>query len=126
MNADRLLRLLLKVLAAYYVVTGLSPLISMKAFEMITGPKTDDWLVHMVGLLAATIGVTLRVGAREEKPSGTMVLLAVLSAASFTAIDVVYALRGVISKVYLLDAALEVPLALALLFVWYRREGDRA
>ncbi|MGH7661110.1 MAG: hypothetical protein ACRENA_09390 [Vulcanimicrobiaceae bacterium] len=49
-------RRVLKLQAGYYIATGIWPLLSMRSFEAITGPKTDRWLVRMVGLLAATIG----------------------------------------------------------------------
>lgn len=78
----------------------------MRSFEAVTGPKTDDWLVHMVGLLTAAIAVTIwpRAG-RVATPVHT---LAVWAAASYLVIDVVYAALGVISPIYLLDAAGEL------------------
>ena len=47
--------------SAYYILTGLWPLVHFASFELVTGPKTDDWLVRMVGLLVVLIGVTLAV-----------------------------------------------------------------
>ena len=47
--------------ATYYILTGLWPLVHFSSFELVTGPKTDDWLVRMVGLLVVLIGVTLAV-----------------------------------------------------------------
>lgn len=92
---------------AYYVATGLWPLLSMRSFEAVTGPKVDKWLVQMVGLLAATIGTTLLIGARKERLDDAVVALAVGSAASFAAIDVVHAARRRISPIYLGDAVVE-------------------
>lgn len=115
-----MLRLVLRVQAVFYVLTGLWPLVSMRSFELVTGPKTDDWLVNMVGLLAATIGVVLWTGARAERPVGAVVLLGALSAASFAAIDVRYALPGQIRAIYLLDAVGEVALILLIAVGWYR------
>ncbi|MBV8580277.1 MAG: hypothetical protein JOZ86_06540, partial [Candidatus Eremiobacteraeota bacterium] len=43
----------LRVMAAYYLATGLWPLLDMRSFELVTGRKTDRWLVKMVGALAA-------------------------------------------------------------------------
>jgi hypothetical protein len=48
----------------YYILTGLWPVVSMQSFELVTGPKTDDWLVQTVGLLLAVIGMTLLARAR--------------------------------------------------------------
>jgi hypothetical protein len=110
-----LLRVILRVQAAFYVLTGVWPLISVESFEWITGPKTDDWLVHTVGLLLMGIGLTLWVGARAAKPDSAIVLLAAATAASLAAIDLTYALSGRISAIYLLDAAVEVLLLLAII-----------
>ena len=98
-------RAALQLQAAYYIGTGLWPLASRRAFEAVTGPKTDWWLVQMVGLLAATIGVSLSAGAREEPPSAPTRTLALLSALAFAGIDITYALRRRISPIYLADAA---------------------
>lgn len=107
------LRILLTAQGIYYVLAGIWPLVSLSTFESVTGPKTDDWLVHTVGVLAAVIGATLLSGAR--RPSRVVVTLAVLSALGFAAIELVYALAGVISSIYLADAAVELALATGLL-----------
>jgi hypothetical protein len=121
------LRVALHGQAAYYVLAGLWPLISLDAFERVTGPKTDEWLVYMVGLLAVAVGLTLGVGARPARPAGAIVVLAAGSASSFAWIDLRYALSGRIEPIYLLDAGVEVGLLLALLVGWLqvRRTGDR-
>lgn len=115
-----MLRVILRVQAAFYVLTGAWPLINVESFEWITGPKTDDWLVHTVGLLLMGIGLTLWVGARSAKPDSAIVLLAAATAASLAAIDLTYALTGRISAIYLLDAAVEVVLLLAIIVSWLR------
>jgi energy-converting hydrogenase Eha subunit E len=115
-----MLRVVLRAQAMFYLLTGLWPLASLSTFEAVTGPKTDDWLVHMVGLLAASIGVTLWIGAKAAKPAGAVIFLAAASAASFAAIDLTYALSERISDVYLLDAAAEIVLLPALAGGWLR------
>jgi hypothetical protein len=108
-------RLLLAAQGVYYVLTGLWPLASMSAFEAVTGFKTDDWLVKMVGVLAAVIGATLLLGMRRDPPHREVLFLAVAAALGFAAIDVIYTLNGTIRMVYLGDAAVELVLAGALL-----------
>ena len=108
-------RAALHVQAAYYIATGVWPLMSRRAFERVTGPKADWWLVQMVGLLAVSAGATLAVGARDERPSAATRTLGVLCALSFAGIDTVHALRGRISKIYLADALVELVLAAAIL-----------
>jgi len=102
-----LTRLVLSCQAAYYLVTGIWPVISLRTFEAVTGPKADGWLVRMVGLLAAVIGATIGVAARRGQRTPELLVLAFGSALAFAAIDLVYALGGVISAIYLADAALQ-------------------
>lgn len=92
---------------AMNVVSGLWPIVHMKSFEAVTGRKHDKWLVRTTGALIAVIGVELLRSSRK-KPART---LGALTALSLAAIDVVYATRGRISKVYLVDAALELGIA---------------
>jgi hypothetical protein len=89
----------------YFLATGIWPLLSMRTFEAVTGPKVDRWLVKTVGVLVAVIGVSLLADAR--RPSRGSQVLGVGSAAALGGVDVVYSLRGRISKIYLLDAVLE-------------------
>lgn len=105
----------LMAMAAYYITTGAWPIVHLRSFEAVTGPKTDRWLVKMVAALAVGNGIALAVGARREKPSAETVALAVCSALAFTAIDVVYVTRGWILPIYLGDAAVELGLAAAIL-----------
>jgi hypothetical protein len=93
--------------AIYFLTTGIWPLVSMRTFEKVTGPKVDEWLVRMVGLLAATIGVGLSVGARRDPRAPEIRTMGLLSALSFGAVDIYYVLRRRISPVYLLDAVAE-------------------
>ena len=114
---------LLAFQSGYYGVTGIWPILHLPSFEAITGPKIDDWLVHMVGLLAAAIGVVLGVAtARNKVRSPEVVLLAATSAAAFAAIDLWYGSSGRISPVYLADGGLQVCLIGGLLLT--RRTTD--
>jgi hypothetical protein len=102
-------------MAAYYVVTGAWPIVHMRSFEAITGPKNDKWLVNMVGALAVANGIALAFGARRETVSEETIVLAACSATAFAAIDLVYVSRGTIHPIYLGDAAVELALAAAIM-----------
>jgi small-conductance mechanosensitive channel len=95
----------------YYLATGVWPLLHMSTFLLVTGPKTDLWLVNTVGVLVAVVGVVLISAAWRVNITGDIALLAVGSALGLAAIDLVYALSDRISDVYLLDAAAEIGLA---------------
>ncbi|HLL24652.1 MAG TPA: hypothetical protein VK427_21115 [Kofleriaceae bacterium] len=95
----------------FYVATGLWPIIHLRSFEKVTGPKVDKWLVRTFGGLVAAVGVTLISGAFEKRPSRALEVLGLSSALALGAADLIYALRGRISKAYLGDAAAEGAIA---------------
>ena len=106
---------------AYYAATGLLPFGSRRAFEAVTGSKTEWWLVQTVGLLVTVVGGALISGATRRTTSPELLGIAAGSAASLAAIDVVYVARGRIAPSYLVDAAVQVGLLGALA----RRVGRR-
>ena len=107
--------------ALYYLITGIWPVVSLQSFELVTGEKTDDWLVQTVGVLAAAIGAALFVGIRNQPPNRETFTLAILSAAGFAAVDVVFVVEGVISRIYLVDAAIQGAILVGLLAAWWVR-----
>ena len=104
---ERLLPWLATCHAVYYALTGVWPLVSIRTFMAVTGPKTDVWLVKTVGLLVTAIGAAIGVAAWGGRFTPEVFVLAVGSAAALGAIDVYYHGRGVIARIYLLDAAAE-------------------
>ncbi|MFL5640847.1 MAG: hypothetical protein ACJ771_00725, partial [Chloroflexota bacterium] len=54
--------------SAYYLVTGAAPFVSMRAFEAVSGPKRDHWLVRTVGMLALGFGGVLARDAARRRP----------------------------------------------------------
>jgi hypothetical protein len=104
--------------AGYYVVTGVWPILHVRSFMAVTGPKTDVWLVKTVGALIAVVGAALGLAAWRQAVTPEVILLAVGSAAALGFVDVYYPLRGVIPRVYLLDAAAEAVLIAAWAVAW--------
>jgi hypothetical protein len=101
-------RRILRLQAAYYGITGMLPLLSMPLFEAITGPKRDRWLVQMVGLLAASIGLSLWLSSLAESDESASLVLSCSSALAFAGIDVTHVCRRRISPIYLADAGIEL------------------
>lgn len=99
--------------AAYYLASGAWAVAHRRSFEAVTGGKTDYWLVRTVGLLAAAIGGSLLVAARQERPSPEAVSLAVAAGTAFSLVDVVGVSCRKLRPVYLGDAALHLALAAA-------------
>jgi hypothetical protein len=106
---------------AYYLATGIWPILHMRSFERVTGPKTDRWLVCTVGVLVSVIGGTLLAAARRDRETREIELLATGSAIGLAAVETVTALRGRIAPIYLADAALQGVLAAARLVRRARR-----
>jgi len=103
---------LAKAQGAYYAATGVWPLLHMRSFLAVTGPKTDLWLVQTVGALVTCIGGQLMLSAADKAHTDRLKPLAAASAAALAAVDVIHVARRRISPVYLLDAAAEIALAL--------------
>jgi hypothetical protein len=103
-------RLVALVQGLYFLLTGLWPLFGVDSFQAVTGRKMDLWLVYAVGSLVAVIGAALLVGVARRRVTAEVAVLAIGSALALTLIDVIFVARGVISWVYLLDAAAEVVL----------------
>jgi hypothetical protein len=91
----------------YFAATGVWPLVHMRSFEAVTGPKVDTWLVRTVGLLVAIVGGVLVSAAARNRITGEVAALGAATAAGLGAIDALYASKGRISPIYLADAALE-------------------
>jgi hypothetical protein len=95
---------------AFYLATGVWPLLHMRSFEAVKGEKTDDWLVETVGALLTVGGAVMLMAGLRRRVTPEIALLAAGSAAALTAIDVIYTARRVIRPVNLADAAVEVGL----------------
>ena len=92
----------------YYVMTGVAPFVSRRLFEAVTGRKREWWLVKTTGILVTAIGASLISGVVRERQTPELVGMAAGAAGGLAAIDIVYALRGRISRVYLADAVVQL------------------
>ena len=99
---------------AYFLVTGLWPLLHMRSFLAVTGPKHDLWLVNTVGALVAVTGAVLLTAAAGDRLTPDLRRLAGGSAFALGAVDVIYSWRRRIPPVYLVDGVAEA----ALLAFW--------
>ena len=101
-------------LGAYYVATGVSPFVSRRAFEAVTGPKTEWWLVQTVGVLVTAAGGSMISAAARGRVTPEITGLAAGCAAGLAAIDTIHVARGRIAPTYLADAAVELAALAAL------------
>jgi hypothetical protein len=105
---ESVLRLLCWGQGFYFLVTALWPLFSMSTFEMVTGPKTDDWLVKTVAVLILVSSAVLLRAAVSNKASIDTLIIGAGTSVALLHIDLVYVQKAVISKIYLADAVAEL------------------
>jgi hypothetical protein len=103
-------RLVAMAMGAFWLVSGVWPILHMRSFMWVTGPKVDAWLVRTVGALIAAIGLGLVQSARGDDVPREVETIAVAGALSLASVDVVYVARGRIGPIYLLDAFVELVL----------------
>lgn len=106
---------------AYDVVGGIWALFGIESFQKVTGRKTDVWLVKTVALLILVVGVMIGSAGIRKRVTPEVAGVAVGSGAALTAIDVYYASRGRISKVYLLDGLANAILIVGWVLAWRRK-----
>lgn len=95
--------LVLNIQGWFYILTGLWPLVHMKSFELVSGPKHDKWLVKCVSLMILSSGIIF-ISYPESKVTAT---LALLNALTLLGIDTYYVAKKVIWKTYLFDGVIE-------------------
>jgi hypothetical protein len=105
-------RALVLAQGGYFLATGIWPLLHRRSFERVTGPKTDFWLAETVGVLVSCVGGVLLLAEQQGRRTRDLDLLAGTSAMGLAAVDLVFVLRSRISKIYLVDAALQGPFVL--------------
>jgi hypothetical protein len=115
MDPSRLLHRICAVQALYFMATGLWPILHIRSFMAVTGPKTDLWLVRTVGMLVIVIGAVLwRAYRLRRHQTGTVAMLGLGSAMGFLLVDIASVLTHAVGPVYWLDAAVQ----LVFLFGW--------
>ncbi len=102
----------------YYLVMGLWPLLALDSFLGATGPKTDLWLVKIVGAVTAVVGATLCLSAYRRRLALETFVLAVGCASVFALAELIFVLQRTISAIYLLDVAAEVGLLALWAYAW--------
>jgi hypothetical protein len=93
--------------AIYIFVTAVWPIIHIQSFMIVTGPKTDIWLVKTVGALLIPISLTMVAQLNTSNEKKPLMILGAFTAIAFICIDLYYSLNDTIPDIYLADAAIE-------------------
>src|SRR3954447_19280503 len=101
------MRRLAQAQGVFNVVSGVWPLVSMRTFEAVYGPKTDRWLVQTVAGLLTTVGCA-QLLSRDPGQLRLARVVGVGTAATLLTVDAVYVPKRRISRMYLQDAVCEL------------------
>jgi hypothetical protein len=112
---------------AYLVAMGLWPLLHLRSFEVVTGPKLEGWLTKGMGAMMTNIGATLLYAGKRRDVRPPLRLLGACTALSFAAMDFYYAgIRRRISPVYLGNGAIQLGFAISWLSSEIRERKKKA
>ena len=101
----------------YYALMALWALVHLQGFMRLTGAKSDVWLVKTVAALVLVIGAALLAGAWRLRIGPDLSFIAIGTTTALALVDIVYVCKGTISRVYLLDALIELMLLAGWLLV---------
>src|SRR4051794_25887508 len=86
----RISRRILWIQGLYFALTGIWPLLDINSFQIVTGPKTDLWLVQTVGAILGIIGISFCIAGARRVVSASTYFLAVASALALMMVDVIF------------------------------------
>ena len=123
MNRQKLYKYALLVQGMYVLLTAVWALVDIQSFMVITGPKTDVWLVRTVAVLLICISLFFLMSSKKsEEPRVT--LTALVFSFGLAYIDFYYTLNNTIRWVYALDGIVESMFGLLwLYFLFSPRKG---
>ncbi|GAB2864293.1 hypothetical protein GCM10027074_34510 [Streptomyces deserti] len=91
----------------FNLLGGLWPLLHLRSFEWVFGPKTDDWLQMTTGGLLVSAGVAQLAAAPAPQGPSHARRIGLGTAVTLLAVDLIYVPKRRIRPTYLLDAAMQ-------------------
>ncbi|HYF70331.1 MAG TPA: hypothetical protein VD884_19465 [Ohtaekwangia sp.] len=113
----KLLKVILIIQGGYTLLTAIWPLVDIESFMMVTGYKTDIWLVKTVGALLIPIALCMGMHVMIETDPRPVIVLSMSTAVAFIAVDFYYALNDVIADIYLADGIIETIFLLTWIYI---------
>ena len=114
---------LLWVQGVYALLTALWGLIDINSFMLVTGPKTDIWLVKTVSVLLVAITTGFFSALFLNLPPLPVCLLGSTTAAGLAFIDFYYTANGTIKWVYAVDGVAELLFFLTWMYLISRHKS---
>jgi hypothetical protein len=117
MRVGKILNTLLLVQGIYTLVTAIWPLLDIESFMVVTGPKTDTWLVKTVAALLIPIALFFLLNVYRKGPFLHIAIVGVFSSLGLAGIDFYYTSNDTISWIYAVDGLLQVMFILCWLYL---------
>ena len=114
-------RILLGIQCIYTFITAVWSLVDIESFMLVTGYKTDIWLVKTVGAILVSISLCMTTHLFIRTDHLPVVILAIFSSIGFICIDFYYALNDIISNVYLADGFAQILFLLGWFYLLFAR-----
>jgi 4-amino-4-deoxy-L-arabinose transferase-like glycosyltransferase len=109
---------------AYYVATGLWPVLHLRSFEAVTGRKRSGWLVRALGGVIAAVGTVLLTSDIAAPRRAARLGLGAAVALGLAGMYLAVSRRG--SRAYLAEATIEAGFAAVWLAADRRRLDARS
>ena len=106
----------------YTLLTALWALVDIRTFMLVTGPKTDIWLVKTVAGILVSVALCFLSGPFVRQDFFTVILVGITSSAALASIDFYYTANGTIKKIYRADGNLQVIFLLSWLYLTMNRK----
>lgn len=113
----KLFRITLWVQTIYYFLTAAWGLLDIESFMLVTGPKTDVWLVKTVSILLLAVSFSFVPYLFIKTNYWPVILLAVCCCIFLAGIDIYYAGKNVISAIYFVDSIAQFILLIAWIII---------
>ncbi len=114
---SKILTSLLFIQGIYTLITAIWPLIDIKSFMAVTGPKADIWLVKTVAVVLLPIAAFYLINIYRPGQILHLVLIGVINSIGLAIIDFYYSGKNIISRIYAVDGALQVLFALCWIYI---------
>ena len=118
----RLYRKLLWVQGTYMVLTALWGLLDIHSFMVVTGPKTDVWLVKTVSVLILCLSILFFSNLAVHSHPLPVVLTGMSASAGLAFIDFYYTLNETIRWVYAVDGGVEAGFFCLWAYLYFRKQ----
>ena len=114
---------LLAIQGIYTFITAVWPIVHIESFMLVSGPKSDIWLVKTEGVTLMAIGVCLLTGVFAKGDYWPLAALALFTSIGLAYVDFYYALNDTIWDTYMADGVIQIIFATCwLIILWKERK----